>query len=148
MEPTVQRAPRHRRLATGDSRCARALLTVPLAMWIGACTGDDGAQDAGAPALASKTEDLRQKWVKSELVKAGRSRAASVGWPDEVYATTKSIRSQRRSPNPRNDDRPLVAFSGSAALEIRSIEAGARANRDAPPFWLEGRRQVPMIEGV
>ena len=45
---------------------------------------------AGAPALAAKTEQLRERWVSSELVQAGRSRAASVGWPD-AYAFTKAL---------------------------------------------------------
>ena len=48
---------------------------------------------AGAPALASKTEQLRTRWVKDQLVAAGRARAASVGWPD-AYAFTKALGEQ------------------------------------------------------
>ena len=48
---------------------------------------------AGAPALAAKTEQLRTRWVKDQLVAAGRARAASVGWPD-AYAFTKALGEQ------------------------------------------------------
>ena len=44
----------------------------------------------GAPALAAKTEQLRDRWVADRMVKLGRARAASVGWPD-AYAYTKSL---------------------------------------------------------
>src|SRR4029450_3278019 len=37
---------------------------------------------AGTPALAAKTEQRRQTWVKDRMVEAGRARAASLGWPD------------------------------------------------------------------
>lgn len=45
---------------------------------------------AGPPALAAKTEQLRQRWVHQQRVEAGRARAASVGWPD-AYAFTKAL---------------------------------------------------------
>ena len=48
---------------------------------------------AGAPALAAKTEQLRERWVRDRLVEAGRARAASVGWPD-AYAFTKALGEQ------------------------------------------------------
>ena len=48
---------------------------------------------AGAPALAAKTEGVRQDWVKDQLVEAGRARAGSVGWPD-AYAYTKALGEQ------------------------------------------------------
>ena len=48
---------------------------------------------AGAPALAAKTEQLRERWVQDQLVEAGRARAASVGWPD-AYAFTKALGEQ------------------------------------------------------
>lgn len=43
---------------------------------------------AGTPALATKTEQLRDRWVKDQMVDAGRTRAASLGFPDS-YAFTK-----------------------------------------------------------
>ena len=45
---------------------------------------------AGTPALAAKTEQRRQTWVKDRMVEAGRARAASLGWPD-AYAYTKAL---------------------------------------------------------
>src|SRR4029079_462780 len=48
---------------------------------------------AGAPALAAKTESIREDWVKDQLVEAGRARAGSVGWPD-AYAYTKALGEQ------------------------------------------------------
>ena len=45
---------------------------------------------AGAPALAAKTEQLRERWVRDQLVAAGRARAASIGWPD-AYAFTRAM---------------------------------------------------------
>ncbi len=45
---------------------------------------------AGTPLLAAKTEQHRSRWVGDQLVEAGRSRAASLGWPD-AYAYTKAL---------------------------------------------------------
>ncbi|MEZ5269881.1 MAG: SDR family oxidoreductase [Microthrixaceae bacterium] len=45
---------------------------------------------AGGPALSERTEQLRRDWVADSLVSAGRSRAASLGWPD-AYALTKAL---------------------------------------------------------
>ena len=47
---------------------------------------------AGAPALAAKTEQLRERWVRDQLVEPA-GRAASVGWPD-AYAFTKALGEQ------------------------------------------------------
>ncbi|MEC8974740.1 MAG: SDR family oxidoreductase [Actinomycetota bacterium] len=48
---------------------------------------------AGTPALARKTEQLRQRWVKDQMVEAGRNRANSLGFPD-AYAFTKAMSEQ------------------------------------------------------
>ena len=45
---------------------------------------------AGTPALAAKTEQLRNRWVHDQMVEAGRSRASSLGFPD-AYAFTKAL---------------------------------------------------------
>ena len=45
---------------------------------------------AGIPALALKTEQLRSRWVDDRMAEAGRSRAASLGFP-------MPMRTQRRS---------------------------------------------------
>ena len=56
---------------------------------------------AGAPARAAKTEQLRERWVKDQLVDAGRARAASVGWPD-AYAFTKALGEQALTDSKRD----------------------------------------------
>ena len=48
---------------------------------------------SGTPALAKKTEQLRQRWVKDQMVDAGRERANSLGFPD-AYAFTKAMAEQ------------------------------------------------------
>ena len=45
---------------------------------------------AGIPALASKTEQLRSRWINDQMAEAGRSRAHSLGFPD-AYAYTKAL---------------------------------------------------------
>ncbi|MBS1848720.1 MAG: SDR family oxidoreductase, partial [Actinobacteria bacterium] len=53
---------------------------------------------AGTPLLAAKTETRRRDWIKSQLVEAGRVRAASLGWPD-AYAYTKALAEQALAQN-------------------------------------------------
>ncbi len=45
---------------------------------------------AGAPALAAKTEQLRERWVKDQLVEAGRSRAAALAGPTPTPSPRRS----------------------------------------------------------
>ena len=45
---------------------------------------------AGAQAVAEAAETARRDWVTDQLVKAGRARALSLGWPD-VYTFTKAL---------------------------------------------------------
>ena len=44
----------------------------------------------GTPALAAKTESIRQAWVTNQMVENGRARASSLGFPD-AYAYTKAL---------------------------------------------------------
>lgn len=44
----------------------------------------------GTPALAAKTETVRQTWVTTQMVENGRARASSLGFPD-AYAYTKAL---------------------------------------------------------
>ena len=83
---------------------------------------------AGAPALAAKTEDLRQKWVKSELIKAGRARAASVGWPD-AYAFTKALGEQA-----------LTDVKGDVPVSIVRPSIIESALAEPKPGWIRGFR--------
>lgn len=45
---------------------------------------------AGAQAVAQESEAARRAWVDEQLVRAGRSRATSLGWPD-VYTFSKAL---------------------------------------------------------
>ena len=69
---------------------------------------------AGTPALAKKTEQLRERWVKDQMVEAGRNRANSIGFPD-AYAFTKAMSEQAveetRSQIPLTIVRPSIIES-------------------------------------
>ena len=88
---------------------------------------------AGAPALAEKTEQLREEWVKDQLVQAGRARAASVGWPD-AYAFTKALGEQAlhetKGPVPVSIVRPSIIESALA---------------EPSPGWIRGFRMAEPV---
>jgi alcohol-forming fatty acyl-CoA reductase len=88
---------------------------------------------AGAPALAAKTEDLRQKWVRSELVTAGRARAASVGWPD-AYAFTKALGEQA-----------LTDVKGNVPVSIVRPSIIESALAEPKPGWIRGFRMAEPV---
>jgi alcohol-forming fatty acyl-CoA reductase len=88
---------------------------------------------AGTPALAAKTEQRRQAWVKERMVDAGRARATSLGWPD-AYAYTKALGERalllQRGPVPTSIVRPSI---------IESAWAQPR------PGWIRGFRMAEPI---
>ena len=88
---------------------------------------------AGAPALAEKTEDIRTKWVKSELVAAGRARAASVGWPD-AYAFTKALGEQA-----------LIDVKGDVRVSIVRPSIIESALAEPKPGWIRGFRMAEPV---
>jgi fatty acyl-CoA reductase len=88
---------------------------------------------AGAPAIATKTEDLRNKWVKAELVKAGRTRAASVGWPD-AYAFTKALGEQA-----------LTDMKGDVPVSIVRPSIIESALAEPKPGWIRGFRMAEPV---
>ncbi|NQY57328.1 MAG: SDR family oxidoreductase, partial [Ilumatobacteraceae bacterium] len=88
---------------------------------------------AGAPALASKTEALREKWVKDELVTAGRARAASVGWPD-AYAFTKALGEQA-----------LTDVKGDVPVSIVRPSIIESALAEPVPGWIRGFRMAEPV---
>jgi fatty acyl-CoA reductase len=88
---------------------------------------------AGAPALASKTEQLRERWVKDELIKAGRSRAASVGWPD-AYAFTKALGEQA-----------LFETKGDVPVSIVRPSIIESAWAEPRPGWIRGFRMAEPV---
>ena len=103
----VASARRARADAEADSRTPEQLLALRKA-------ARDELGAAGAPALAAKTEQLRDRWVADRMVELGRARAASVGWPD-AYAYTKSLGEQAlvetRGAVPVNIVRPSIIES-------------------------------------
>ncbi len=88
---------------------------------------------AGAPALATKTEQLREKWVKDRLVEAGRARAASVGWPD-AYAFTKALGEQA-----------LTDVKGPVPVSIVRPSIIESALAEPRPGWIRGFRMAEPV---
>lgn len=88
---------------------------------------------AGAPALAAKTEQLRQRWVRDRLVEAGRARAASVGWPD-AYAFTKALGEQA-----------LVDSAGDVPVSIVRPSIIESAWAEPHPGWIRGFRMAEPV---
>lgn len=88
---------------------------------------------AGAPALAAKTEQLRDRWVSNELVQAGRARAASVGWPD-AYAFTKALGEQA-----------LTETKGDLPVCIVRPSIIESAVAEPKPGWIRGFRMAEPV---
>jgi fatty acyl-CoA reductase len=88
---------------------------------------------AGAPALAAKLEQLRERWVKDRLVEAGRARAASLGWPD-AYAYTKALGEQA-----------LVETRGNVPVSIVRPSIIESAWAEPRPGWIRGFRMAEPV---
>ncbi len=88
---------------------------------------------AGAPALASKTEQIRERWVSDQLVEAGRARAASVGWPD-AYAYTKALGEQA-----------LTEVKGAVPVSIVRPSIIESALAEPFPGWIRGFRMAEPV---
>ncbi len=88
---------------------------------------------AGAPALAAKTEQLRSDWVRDQLVDAGRSRAASVGWPD-AYAFTKALGEQA-----------VTDTKGDVPVSIVRPSIIESALAEPRPGWIRGFRMAEPV---
>ncbi len=88
---------------------------------------------AGAPALAAKTESIREDWVKEHLVEAGRARAGSVGWPD-AYAYTKALGEQA-----------LTEVKGNVPVSIVRPSIIESALAEPFPGWIRGFRMAEPV---
>ncbi len=88
---------------------------------------------AGAPALAAKTEQLRDRWCHDQLVEAGRARAASVGWPD-AYAYTKALGEQA-----------LTETRGNVPVSIVRPSIIESALAEPRPGWIRGFRMAEPV---
>ncbi len=88
---------------------------------------------AGQPALAAKTEQRRERWVTDQLVAAGRSRAASVSWPD-AYAYTKALGEQA-----------LTETKGNVPVSIVRPSIIESAVAEPKPGWIRGFRMAEPV---
>jgi HAD superfamily hydrolase (TIGR01490 family) len=91
---------------------------------------------AGTPALAAKTEQLRSRWVHDQMVEAGRSRAASLGFPD-AYAFTKALA-----------ETAVAEIKGD--LKVSTVRPSIIESAYAEPYpgWIRGFRMAePIIIG-
>ena len=88
---------------------------------------------AGAPALAAKTEQLRERWVKDELIRAGIARAGSLGWPD-AYAYTKALGEQA-----------LTDSKGDVPVSIVRPSIIESAWAEPRPGWIRGFRMAEPV---
>jgi HAD superfamily hydrolase (TIGR01490 family) len=88
---------------------------------------------AGTPALAAKTEQLRERWVTDRLVEAGRARAASLGWPD-AYAYTKAL-----------GELALMETCGDVPVSIVRPSIIESAYAEPRPGWIRGFRMAEPI---
>ena len=88
---------------------------------------------AGAPALAAKTELLRERWVRDQLVDAGRARAASIGWPD-AYAYTKALGEQA-----------LTDSKGDVPVSIVRPSIIESSWAEPKPGWIRGFRMAEPV---
>ncbi|MDE0117331.1 MAG: HAD-IB family hydrolase [bacterium] len=91
---------------------------------------------AGTPALAAKTEHLRSRWVNDQMVEAGRSRAASLGFPD-AYAFTKALA-----------ETAVAEIKGD--LKVSTVRPSIIESAYSEPFpgWIRGFRMAePIIIG-
>jgi fatty acyl-CoA reductase len=88
---------------------------------------------AGTPLLASKTEKLREEWVKDQLVELGRARARALGWPD-AYAYTKAL-----------GERALLENAGDRAVTIVRPSIIESAIEEPKPGWIRGFRMAEPV---
>lgn len=88
---------------------------------------------AGTPLLATKSEQLRKDWVKSQLVDAGRARAASLGWPD-AYAMTKAL-----------GEKALGENRGNIAVSVVRPAIIESAWAEPVPGWIRGFRMAEPV---
>ena len=88
---------------------------------------------AGVPALAAKTEQRRQAWVKDRMVSAGRARAASLGWPD-AYTFTKAL-----------GERALLLQRGDVPVSVVRPSIIESALAEPRPGWIRGFRMAEPI---
>ena len=88
---------------------------------------------AGRPALAEKVENLRQRWVRDTMIKIGRARAESLGFPD-AYAFTKAL-----------GELALTETRGSIPVSIVRPSIIESALAEPYPGWIRGFRMAEPV---
>ncbi len=88
---------------------------------------------AGTPALADKTETLRQRWVDGQMAEAGRARAGSLGFPD-AYAYTKAL-----------GEGALADESGDIPVSVVRPSIIESALLEPNPGWIRGFRMAEPV---
>lgn len=88
---------------------------------------------AGTAALATRSEQLRERWVTKQMSEAGRARAASLGFPD-AYAFTKAM-----------GERALIERRGDIPVSIVRPSIIESAWAEPYPGWIRGFRMAEPI---
>ncbi|MGH9127942.1 MAG: HAD-IB family phosphatase [Acidimicrobiales bacterium] len=88
---------------------------------------------AGVPLLAARAERERSDWVRQGLIEAGRSRAASLGWPD-AYAYTKAL-----------GERALLENRGEVPVTFVRPSIIESSLSEPRPGWIRGFRMAEPI---
>ena len=88
---------------------------------------------AGLPAVSAEAERLRTKWVREQLVGAGRERARSLGWTD-CYTMTKAL-----------GERYLEEHAGQLAVSVVRPSIIESALARPFPGWIEGFKMAEPI---
>jgi HAD superfamily hydrolase (TIGR01490 family) len=88
---------------------------------------------AGTHVLAERAEKLRDDWVRTQSVEAGRARAQALGWPD-AYAFTKAL-----------GERALVAGHPDVPVTVVRPSIIESALAEPRPGWIRGFRMAEPI---
>lgn len=88
---------------------------------------------AGVPVLVAKQEKLRTEWIHDEMVKAGISRATSLGWPD-AYAYTKAL-----------GEKALLEKQNEIPITIVRPSIIESSMTEPVPGWIRGFRMAEPI---
>ncbi|MGI9601034.1 MAG: HAD-IB family phosphatase [Acidimicrobiales bacterium] len=90
---------------------------------------------AGTPALAAKTEQLRNRWVTDQMAEAGRARASSLGFPD-AYAYTKAL-----------GEKALLETTGTTGLDVSIVRPSIIESAVEHPStgWIRGFRMAEPV---
>jgi alcohol-forming fatty acyl-CoA reductase len=88
---------------------------------------------AGSPVLATKSERLRDEWVKDRLIKIGKARAQGLGWPD-AYAYSKAL-----------GERALLETRGELPVTIVRPSIIESALAEPQPGWIRGFRMADPV---